>query len=39
MVEGAGHTLSDEKDPPNPAAGAKEEQQKAVEFLVHKLKG
>ncbi len=39
MVEGAGHTLIDEKDPPNLAAGAKEEQQKAVEFLVHKLKG
>ena len=38
MVEGASHTLIDEKDPPNLAAGAKEEQQKAVEFLVLKLK-
>ena len=38
MLEGAGHTLIDEKDPPNLAAGAKELQRKAVEFLVHKLK-
>ena len=40
MVEGAGHTLIDEKNPANPpklAAGAEEEQQKAVEFLVRKL--
>lgn len=38
MLEGAGHTLIDEKDPPNLAAGAKELQQKAVEFLMRKLK-
>lgn len=37
MLEGAGHTLINEKDPPNLAAGARELQQKAVEFLVHKL--
>lgn len=39
VLEGAGHTLIDEKDPPNLAAGARELQQKAVEFLMHKLKG
>lgn len=39
MLEGAGHTLIDEKNPPDLAAGAKDAQQKAVEFLVHKLKG
>lgn len=38
MLEGAGHTLIDEKNPPNLAAGAKELQQKAVDFLIHKLK-
>lgn len=37
ILEGAGHTLIDEKDPPNLAAGAKEIQQKAVAFLVNKL--
>lgn len=37
MLEGAGHTLIDETDPPNLAAGARELQQKAVEFLMHKL--
>lgn len=38
LLEGAGHTLIDREDPPNLAAGAEEIQQKAVEFLVHKLK-
>ena len=38
MLEGAGHTLIDGKDAPNLAAGAREAQQKAVEFLVNKLK-
>ena len=38
VLEGAGHTLIDEMDPPNLAAGAGELQRKAVEFLVHKLK-
>lgn len=38
VLEGAGHALIDGKDPPNLAAGAREAQQKAVEFLVHKLK-
>lgn len=38
MIEGAGHTLIDEKDAPNLAAGAREAQRKAVEFLVYKLK-
>ena len=37
MLEGAGHVLVDEKDPPNLAAGTKEIQQKAVEFLIRKL--
>lgn len=38
MLEGAGHRLIDEQDPLNLAAGAREAQLKAVEFLVHKLK-
>ena len=38
LLEGAGHRMIDEKDPPNLAAGAIEIQQKAVEFLVQKLK-
>lgn len=37
MLEGAGHALVDERDPPNLAAGAKEIQLKAVDFLIHKL--
>ena len=39
LLEGAGHTLIDERDPPNLAEGAAELQQKAVEFVVRKLKG
>ena len=38
MVEGAGHTLLDKSDPQKLGAGAREVQQKAVEFLVRKLK-
>ena len=38
VLEGAGHALIDEKNPPNLVAGARELQQKAVEFLVQKLK-
>lgn len=37
MLEGAGHALVDVRDPPNLAAGAKEIQLKAVDFLIHKL--
>ena len=37
LLEGAGHSLVDGKDPPNLAAGAGEARWKAVEFLVHKL--
>lgn len=39
LLEGAGHALIDEADRPNLAAGAREVQAKAVEFLVQKLKG
>ena len=39
LLEGAGHTLIDERDPPNLAEGARELQRKAVEFVVRKLKG
>ena len=38
LLEGAGHTLIDEADPPNLARGTKELQGKAVDFLVRKLK-
>ena len=38
LLEGVGHRMIDEKDPSNLAAGAREIQQKAVEFLVHKLR-
>ena len=38
LLEGAGHRMIDEKDPPNLAAGAIEIQQTAVEFLVQKMK-
>ena len=38
LLEGAGHRMIDEKDPPNLVAGVREIQQKAVEFLVRKLK-
>lgn len=38
LLEGAGHTLIDETDPPKLAAGAEEIQRKAVEFLLGKLK-
>ena len=38
LLEGAGHTLIDEGKAPNLAAGAKELQEKAVEFLMRKLK-
>ena len=38
LLEGAGHRMIDEKYSPNLAAGVREIQQKAVEFLVHKLK-
>lgn len=38
LLEGAGHTLIDMRDPPKLAAGAEEIQRKAVEFLVGKLK-
>ena len=39
LLEGAGHTLIVERDPPILAEGAKELQRKAVEFVVRKLKG
>ena len=39
LLEGAGHALIDEWDPPNLAAGAEELQRKAVEFVVRKLNG
>lgn len=38
LLEGAGHTLIDVRDPPKLAAGAEEIQRKAVEFLLWKLK-
>ena len=38
LLEGAGHTMIDEQDFPNLADGTREIQQKAVEFLVRKLK-
>ncbi len=38
MLEGAGHGLKDGSNPPNLAAGAAEIRQKAVDFLMKKLK-
>ena len=38
MLDGAGHALIDRKDAPNLAAGVEEVRQKAVDFLVRKLK-
>ena len=37
MLDGAGHGLLDQEDPPGLVAGAKELQQKAVDFLLRKL--